>query len=242
VEDAVHINALLKATCVVDGFRYTARTYQISEQGMTLVTSPDFPKVDEFQLDCQLDDSHQMSLQVKLRHRKPVRWQQYPFHMMDTVVSDSSQQDMRAFVEHLQQRFQNETVQEAEAAERRARGETVVQEEGSDQRIHIRLTFNLPVTTLIEGRKYQGMTRDFSIRGIGATFKEILPVTESINLVCEDPEGRELAFRVREMNRQIADSEAYPMRIGFKILSANKLYREFLEKHHLWSQNRAKEI
>lgn len=237
----MQLNALLPAACVVDGFRYTARTYQISEHQLTLVTSPDFPEVEQFVFDCRLDDSHQALLHLNTRQRKPVRWQGHAFHMLETEIDPQSNTVMAAFVDHLKQHFENETRTTAEAAERRARGEEVTQEEASDKRLHIRLTFNLPVLAAHETAKYQGMTRDFSIRGIGATFKEIIPQADSMNLVCQDPDGQELTFRVREMNRQIEKSDSFPLRIGFKILSANKRYREFLEKHHLWNLQRQKD-
>ena len=235
------VRAMLKASCKLDGFHYSARTYEIGDTDLSFVTAVDAPKKDNFQLVCDLEEGQRASIDVQILNRRTVVWRNFRYQMLEAKVPESAYAVFNEVHEYLKHHFLSETKSVADRAEARAKGEgqeelEEVEQSAEDKRHHVRLAFALPLVADVEGRHFHGVTRDFSIRGIGAAFREIIPKRESVQIVCQGPDGSELAFRVREMNRQLEKSENCPLRIGFKILSANRLYREFLEKHHLWNR------
>ena len=201
--------------CEVGGIRFEARTYDISEEGMTLFTLPTLPDVKQYTVHCRLENGLECDFPVEERTRRTLRRKNLHFLRLGVEITNRNL-DMIVFFRELAE------IQ----AKAGAFATTTSQDDGRG-----RLDFQLPVVASLAGKTWRCQTLDMGSWGLSVLAPQGFPKAETCVLTCIDPEGNDIKIVAQERNRAATEDG---VRIGFLVIEGNRSFRGFVEKYAQW--------
>lgn len=245
------VKAAVDARVTVAGEVFRARIYDVSWEGMTLLTGPRVPEHQMMKVEFEKKDGTPVFFELVERQRRHfVRDGQHVQRIGLSIRSSSDSATgflMELGVARAQPRVvvkksvgrqttlpKPKTELSAQADESRESMDGSVRLK--PERSHQRLQFQLPVLARVEGRIYRCHSLDIGTRGLAIQAPEEFPKAEGpFPLIYLDPDGGEIALRVRESNRKPLPGRPGFLRVGLAAVGGTKEFREFLKKHKLMS-------
>jgi len=211
----------LTAYCDVNGSRFKARTYDINENGMTLVTIPELPVVPHFLVHCELESGVSTTFEVEVKQRREVSRGELRLLRLGLNILNESIDTVIFFRALAELQFQEGFI-----------GEKMEKEDlGRMLRSRPRLNFQFPVTVEMPGCEYtyRCNTMDVDAGGLSLAVPAEFPKAAWFHLTCSDPEGQEVAIKALEKNRR--HMENGQLRVGFRVVEGNIAFRTMVSKY-----------
>ena len=87
------------AQCLYEGRGYEAHTSDISQKGMTLLTSDDFPKATYYSVTCELPSGTKATFEVEERYRRLMKDRPKPYLRLGVYLLNESWETVKFFQE-----------------------------------------------------------------------------------------------------------------------------------------------
>ena len=240
----------VSAICEINGHYYKARTFDISQHGMTLLTGPTVPMTDTFMVECRLKNGASFVFKVEEMQRRVLRRGDKQFLRLGLSILNPPDDVMMFFQELagvlVKQKTEDTTDDEdidtdPGLDDDHLHGDTgeaigdYSDSKSGEARFHMRLEFRLPVMARVDGEIFRCETLDIGTRGISVRTPPDFPPTETFSVIALDPTGPEIALSVREMYR-VPMKDQGGFRLGLRIIGGSREFRDFLKKHDLWKK------
>ncbi len=209
------------AVCEFGNSQYRARTYDISEQGITLLTGPDVPELPRYKVRCRLPSGTEALFEVEEKQRRLLRRGEYSFLRLGLNIVNESLDIVIFFRELAELEVENEIRRKVQQPSKGQSGDRSA-----------RLTFQLPVLAKAADAVFRCETLDMGSWGLAVLAPDDFPTADSFSLVCLDPDGHEIPIKAREMNRKTLPGGG--VRVGFMVVAGEKGFRGFVEKYARW--------
>ena len=200
--------------CEVGGIRFEARTYDISEEGMTLFTLPTLPAVKNYTVHCRLESGLECDFEVEEKTRRALRRKNLHFLRLGVKIVGENL-DTVVFFRELTE-LQAKAGAFSNLADDSGKG---------------RIDFQLPVVTNLENKTWRCQTLDMGSWGLSVLAPEGFPKAETCVLTCIDPDGNDIRVVAQERNRAVVEDG---IRVGFLVIEGNRSFRGFVEKYAQW--------
>ena len=218
----------LVASCLVGVNSFRAMPADISRSGMTLLTLPSLPEVDQFTVEIQLAPGIQDRFRVcamgrTLMKRGKRRFLRLGLKMVDDLESHGRFfKRLGALMVHL------DGAPASRDGKNGQKGMPLVAN-GRGQKWY---SFQLPASADFEGNRFSCQTLDVGMAGIRLRTPEGFPRTECFKLNFSEPEGRNLSLMVVERNRRsLNDSGESLVTLGILPGPDTGIYRSFYKRH-----------
>ncbi len=211
----------ITAWCEVEGRRFRARTYDINENGLALVTSPELPDFPHFLVRCELETGVSAVFEVEVKQRREIKRDKLHLLRLGLSILNETMDTVIFFRALAELQFKEGVFQEKLEKE----------DLGRVLRSRSRLSFQLPVLVETVGSEYvyRCNTMDVDAGGLSLATPPEFPTADWFRLVCIDPGGQEVVVKALEKNRRpMANGQ---LRVGFRVVEGNIAFRSMVARY-----------